>query len=739
VLSALAPPLQQQLGVDPADGIDQTDVAAAIDAFADITSVSDKEQLRVEELDQAAAELATLRAARDQLIAEGAPAARLAPIVRRIEGAESAERELRALAASDPRIALYLEVATLRGELEELDATVSLRALLNAAPTPPSADAKAPDPKPTCHDAITRARSVLGEKKVNRDSLRSAGDALDACKSGLLGISDRLSGEMRVKTGVAALVEVVERLRNVLPAVAAAELGLGELCKVKDAGTYACSYRLAVSPGASAKLDPDVLVLVSNGDQEFKVAFRGEDGAPASGTGYLAVKPAERQGQLTWNLSGTVGYLYDPDPDAVSRVPANRANQPYSLLSPYEGQRRSRFTGTGALDLEGRLGSRARGQLTLQFKSGDLGGEDSTGQVRAGKYTFELFSRGGISLRLGKYLMASPGSGLAVNENGEGFELAWRWFSLGHLVRRESNNCIVPNPLPRDPDDQPLVNTCSAVGIPNDADQDSDVTILQVRNLSLGRTNFWRGFNLLALHGEDESSTNPHEYETVGAETYFAVPKLSLSGSLSLFRSQREPLNAAASARNPEAHGSVGLLVVGRSWLADGKLQRSLQLRYGRGSGDDPNTAERNEGYLGETSAFTGGTFFLGNVSGLIGLGDDPADLKPFPGSLTNKEVASIVYLDKRFSLLEAIADLLQLEEAVIDRATTVELHQFRLDEALAGERGLGTEVDIRFEVQVPAGVVTKLEYSRFLAGDALQGILREDPWRLSATVSVKL
>lgn len=100
------------------------------------------------------------------------------------------------------------------------------------------------------------------------------------------------------------------------------------------------------------------------------MTFRDDDVAPANSTGYLTKlrNAPEADNKLTWTLIAQTGYTYDPDPDAD---PKTTAADPFTADLPFDGHRRSRFTGAGSLKIDSLLGSRAKGDVTFGFKQGE--------------------------------------------------------------------------------------------------------------------------------------------------------------------------------------------------------------------------------------------------------------------------------------------------------------------------------------------------------------------------------
>lgn len=265
-----------------------------------------------------------------------------------------------------------------------------------------------------------------------------------------------------------------------------------------------------------------------------------------------------------------------------------------------------------------------------------------------------------------------------------------------------------------------------------------------MRNISTGNVEFIRGLSALVLVGEDQDPAKAYEYWTAGGEVHLAQPSSRINGSFAYYRSARKPKEPEGGRRG---RGSVGFLTVGGWWPTEKdktKLARKLDFRFGFGSGDDPATASHDEGYIGETAGrFTGDTFFLSSVAGLI---DDPAipnntsaKIDTLATGLRNKAFAGIVLTDKTFSPLAGIASLLHIGDKVINQSTAIKLHTFRFDERLEGGREAGAEIGVDFDIEVPTGIVTKVGLSYFFPGDALETVLDEDPWAITSSVTVKI
>jgi hypothetical protein len=55
------------------------------------------------------------------------------------------------------------------------------------------------------------------------------------------------------------------------------------------------------------------------------------------------------------------------------------------------------------------------------------------------------------------------------------------------------------------------------------------------------------------------------------------------------------------------------------------------------------------------------------------------------------------------------------------------------------GEHTLGSEADLQFQVETPRGAKWELAAGWFFHGSALKRLFRDEPWTLSASVSINI
>jgi rRNA maturation protein Nop10 len=559
-----------------------------------------------------------------------------------------------------------------------------------------------------------------------------------------------------------------------------------QCAEANAAGQRSCSFQVSVPANSDPTLDPRLWEAVYSSAPrliKFVVSFFDGQDTPANATGYLRAQPAfvEETSKTSWSLTGSLAYTRDPRTGRKDEAGSPRR---FSPEDRYMGGEKRRFPASGRITLAQTLGSRATGNLDLTFKSGDLGGEASTGELKASKYDFTLFGVRGSSWRAGKYAMATPSDGLAINETGEGVELVFPGLgglSIGHIVKRES-----------------------LTGKADAADRDSDVTIFQARNLPVPEKIGVTGASFTALYGEEnKENQDRYTYATAGGEIQFGSSQgldltaparieamteedarwriNSFSGSLAHYRSDRnartgldsivpEPGDTCSTTtlcRVEDGEGHVTLLTANWSRVLVGRRLRNgapyfrtkplrfFRVRVGEGSADDPDTAG-DEGYLGETAKFAPDKIFLSSFA---------ADLAPPEGAsigagLSNKSYFELAYTEQTWSPLQRLAwwitrtddnQIRRIREArrkdpfvnkidpIVSQASILKLHLYQFEEAVLGSRDAGLEVGLDFQIEVPKGIKSTLGLGWFFPGSALEPYLADDPFVVSYSTSLTL
>ncbi len=591
----------------------------------------------------------------------------------------------------------------------------------------------------------------LGEAAVALGEVRESEDTTEVVKSATKGLAEELS----------ALRDALGLLAQVLPSLADSGPPQGE-CPSLLPQRQACAWSTTLFEGGVVELKGDLwqrLVRHSRGVLEVKVEFFDERNIVSNNTAYLRVKSriVEPENATSWKLSGTVGSSVRPE---VDRNLSDGLGGFFTTEEPYDDGRNRGFNASAKLVLSQQLGSLARARVVGQFKNGDFGESDSSGDFKVPEYEISVFGRQGISLHYGKMNFASPASNIALREVGEGFELRYRGLSLAHLVKRESLS-----------------------GVADDANDDTDVTLGTFRFKPF-RTGPLRFVQATFLDGEShEKDRTAYDHQTFGAEAFLGwllgekqEPPWSATARLAYFDSDREVKRVEA-ASTPGGDGEEELPASfvtvpegsGATWLMDLSLTRLAALKPGKapkaartfslvmaaGDGDDPNTPE-DEGFIGETNAFSPDLLFLSSLAGSL---RDP--LVEIPSSeeggestfrlgtsvirsgLSNKRYLGGRYVERKragsFSPLHGLAYLLGVGDEIFSEAFTLSVHLYRLDYPIFGSSDAGREIDLKWEIEVPKGVKASLEAGIYSPGDATEPFFLEDAFIIKTGLSITL
>jgi hypothetical protein len=552
--------------------------------------------------------------------------------------------------------------------------------------------------------------------------------------------------------------------------------GVLDDCTVAS-GAGTCVATIRVYPNGRAKFPHRVLLLQPDGAAvaKFNVKFFQEEEAPARQVAYLiseirtaSIAPPKTSASLMAVASVGVGF----DPFLTDRSATSR-NCPFLCPDkPYDGERRVHYTGSGRVDVSQTFGSLFDGKVILAYKEGDLGGAATTTNIKLSQYRFNIYSVPGVTFHFGKFQFAAPSSGIAINETGEGFRLAFRNLAASHITKRES-----------------ATNTADS------GNRDNEVTILEAVNMPLpeflrfrktstgkfeNRDLPIRTFSLSYLTGKDskgpEEKSHPntalketffteHDYSTYGGQVGFTIPRASVYGTFAAYRSRR----SAAEVDGPcnqtlhvcDGEGSVRLLTITRPFAVDedGKANRTFTLTWGTGSGDDPDTPNKDEGYIGETAGFAPDLIFLSTLSAGLSTRDF-FDVKEFTdrkeefmandlGSLgigrglANKRYLGLKYVENKVSLLAWIAThmpYLKIPESDIrSKATIITASNYQLQEQLFGSRNAGRELDVEFNVETPRSVKVILKFGYYWPGAAVKPMISQNVWSAAGSISISL
>lgn len=565
-----------------------------------------------------------------------------------------------------------------------------------------------------------------------------------------------------------------------------------------SAGAVAtCTASLYIYPNGSGTFPHSVLRFQADPTAPvlFNVKFFEEDETPAKPTAFLVA--GEQKGetappQSVVKLLAVASVGASKEPFLLDRTATSRNCPLLCKDLPYDGADKSHMTGSGRVELTQTYSNLIDGKVSLSFKDGDLGGGDGTVDVKLSQYRFNIYSERGIILGYGKFQFAAPSSGIAINETGEGIRLSYRNIGVARIIKRESGKNVADR-----------------------ENRDNSTWILEATNMSLtdflkkrgmlpedqetGREKFlgrlFRTASLIALLGDDrkgeekrkdtvtnieETVFTAHKYETYGGQIGFTQPGL-FYGTLSGYWSERKADEKDAPCGDAlhvcDGRGNVGLLTVTKPFPLgeDGKPTGNLTLTWGRGSGDDPSTTTKDEGYIGETAGFAPDQIFLATFAGAISNRDffDAAQYKDdtdpmrdlglkqqfrlldigvagLGRGLSNKEYYGAKLVSNTFSFLAWVACIKEDSKSawgcfipksdIRSKATFLTLHHYRLRRPLVGnERDAGIEADLEFNVETPRGVKVNLKGAYYWPGKAVEPFISKRAWSISSGITLSL
>jgi len=451
----------------------------------------------------------------------------------------------------------------------------------------------------------------------------------------------------------------------------------------------------------------------------FTVNFFDENATPAESTGYVSLVPLpqlkEPDSKTNWTLSPTISAARDPlVNDTTVLSPEN----------PFPGDVRRTLLGTARLRLQQTLGGRADAVVDFVFKSGVLGEKDQSGKVSVPTYQVNINSIPGLRLSFGRFLFANPAQGIASNDAGEGFRIGFRnKVGVSHIVRRESVD-----------------------GAPDTTNSDNKLLLFEVNNIAGQRWQVVRGINFLATLGQDRAPKTRHWYGTAGFDTSFSVPESPFGGTFAYYYSERRPRGTELEPLIVRGSGHVALGTLTYTLfgepspksLVSRKPLMSVRMELGRGRGDDQDTADRDESYLGESASFNPDVMFLSTFVGrLQGVG-------PRNKNLSNKTYLALVYQDERFTPLDLVAKVLLIPSRdVASRLLRAGLRAYHFSTDLtpgSEAHDAGHELFAESMIETPAGVRSSLVIACYQPGKAVQAYFKDDAlWSIVAKVTIAL
>lgn len=463
----------------------------------------------------------------------------------------------------------------------------------------------------------------------------------------------------------------------------------------------------------------------------FTVDFFENIETPANSKGYFSIRRVKPD-----DLAGEPKTPFDPKFSVSASRIAGTATDTTCFADPtrdrctWTGEAVERFPVNAAAELYDRLGWRGDALAVLSYQRTDLG-DGAADPTEALQYWARVFGSNGTTFQAGRFDFLKPADGIAISESGEGARFlltpqfaANRGFSavVGYLVKRES-----------------------AGGKADDADRDHDAWTLDIGPIALP-VRYLRRFSVHAVYGDERLDQDEdtaakkkkvvsRDYVSYGGELHFGVGD-RLYGRVAAYRSERDSQRPDELA---EGRGDVGLLQASTplAWkLVDGRRQPRtlLSLLVAAGSGDDLDTT-LDEGYVGESSAFSDGSVFFSMLAGRLRSAD--ARIEP---SLSNKWIGTLQMTHSGASLLETVSRGLGFKEAG-NETTTIRVTRVERMRGNGLPRVLGDEFGLDFKLEKPKGIFWSLGGAYFEADDRFvgTGLLGEMPWRWSLGVSLKL
>lgn len=493
-----------------------------------------------------------------------------------------------------------------------------------------------------------------------------------------------------------------------------------------------CTGTVSISPRAYVDIDASVVDLAPRKILQFNVDFFDQTDDPTNSTGFISltqINPADPKSQPPdKSIFGIVAGLNGKDEPFI-RKPTDGDS------SLFAGRQKNHFAGSGRLDSSFFYGNRANAKLSLAYKSGDFGGDETTDKIDASQYQINVFGTNGFVLTYGKTKFAAPSNQIAIGEQGQGFRLAWRNLSLAHILKNER---------------------ASLEGL----DQDRDSSIFQWTPISLN-LGILRSASLTVVRGEErleqvrttdqagntvKPEVSPFVYETYGGEVSLTEPLRSraagtgkaFTGSLAFYYSKRDSKAKATTLSDGRGYVGLGTLSLPFDWQVDSSSQlkrkprRVATLLAGYGRGDDPKTPNVDESYIGETGAFSRDVLFVGNIF----TNSKSRDIRP---GLSNKQYFGLQLTDNTTSVLSWIGTkILQADPRdIISESTTLKLHDYRFNREVLGDRDAGREADLDFVMEAPKGIKWSLSGAYFQPGKALDTLVKDSAWSVSLGVSI--
>lgn len=556
-----------------------------------------------------------------------------------------------------------------------------------------------------------------------------------------------------------------------------------------------CKISRIVQPSTPAVFEPGLLALVPEGTLlKFQVAFFDETDKPSNPFAYLrvSVKVNEPASELQTGFVAAVGGSLDPfispsgapdtfvdaetknpdgsvtpeKPDGIDDktgyipcyLPYSKDGEPALCAGKrlYTGKYARHYTALARIELSRALGSRADFNAVVNYRTSDLGIDDGN-VVKLSEYGVNVYGFNTLSLRFGRTTWANPAGGIAIFEKGDGYRFAYKYFSLAHIIKRES--------------DKPPANH-------DNDDHSSIVGQMKAFPIRFGETRLLRGLKLAdvtAVYGEDKRT---HKYRTYGGEVFYAYTNLgcerkgrnlpeaeaddaiaecmlplapgekrrnwgTIAGSIGAFMSTK---HSTVSTFTGPRHGEGWVGLATATWTPTTQINasgvteavRSYQLQFGKGSSDDPATPGTREDYIGESGSFSASTLLMSTFLSKI----DTKDHVIIGPSLANKTLIGAQVVWNTWSPLVPVARAFGVEDDVVGRSMTIRVRQYTFGRPVyAGVSGRDAvrEYSAEFFIEVPRGVKVTLGGSYMQTGKALEPVLADDAWVIVSSISLRI
>lgn len=425
----------------------------------------------------------------------------------------------------------------------------------------------------------------------------------------------------------------------------------------------------------------------------FGITFFHEIEPAAHAQGYFSIVPTiclkEPDSRTVVNAVGTVEARFEPV-----------LNDALTPQTPYAGDRLQHFPFTGLVNVKRAVGLRADVDVDLRYRNSDLGGADTTATgtpVQAIKYQLNAYGVQGLRVSFGRFAVAKPSDGIAVNEFGDAVTLNFRNFGGVWIVKRESE-----------------------AGTSNAPNQDKDVWIFRANELPFP-SGAVRSVDLLAVFGRDKRPADGFLYRTIGGELHWNIPQQPIAGAFAAYFSHRRHRDAST------AFDGDGWAWQGSGGWTSLDQHHILRAVIAAGSGDEAGTPVR-EDYVGESAAFAPDQLLLAKLA---------PRLPVLGAGLSNKLYAGGTYRYTEFSLLSLPATLLSSRLDIKSQSIAFSARRYFSNGNSTLDSLIGSEFDVESILESPAGVQFSISTGWFFAGPLVRDAFARRAWTLSLKLSV--